>query len=67
MESNNHPTADERFFFDANGYLILENFLSDIPKGLDQIFSMLGQDDLGTYRTRAIQGSVQSIQTFLGS
>jgi ectoine hydroxylase-related dioxygenase (phytanoyl-CoA dioxygenase family) len=29
MESNNHPTADERFFFDANGYLILENFLSD--------------------------------------
>jgi len=45
----------------------VENFLSDIPTGLDQIFSRLGQDDLVTYRTRAIQGSVQSIQTFLGS
>src|SRR4051794_35538694 len=27
-EPEAHPTAAERFFFDNNGYLVLENFLS---------------------------------------
>lgn len=28
MSAQDHPTAAERFFFDNNGYLVLENFLS---------------------------------------
>jgi ectoine hydroxylase len=29
MTDNTKPTASERFFFDNNGYLVLENFLSE--------------------------------------
>ncbi len=53
--------ADETVVAEA-----VETFLSDIPTGLEKIFSKLGKDNLAAYRARAIQGSLQSIQTFLG-
>jgi hypothetical protein len=43
----------------------VEDFLSDIPNGLRQITSNLGDDDLDSYRERAVHGSIKLIQNFL--
>jgi hypothetical protein len=37
-----HPTAAERFFFDNNGYLVLERFL--VPDHVDRLLSAVHED-----------------------
>ena len=56
------PIEDESIVQEA-----AESFLADIPNGLQQIIASLGNDDLDSYRARAVQGSQQSINTFLES
>jgi ectoine hydroxylase-related dioxygenase (phytanoyl-CoA dioxygenase family) len=41
MTTKGHPTTAERFFFDNNGYLVLDNFLS--PERVSALYKALEQ------------------------